>query len=114
MPRAGLRIDAGFCTRARCLQRVGARFRASLVQLRSRFAPLTAPLFRACGRTASRPRQAWLHNRKETTMSNEQNTKALPTHRIYSVSRNGEKKATWQEIGAAWPHKDGKGFNLQF
>lgn len=47
-------------------------------------------------------------------MSNKQNTKALPTHRVYSVSKNGEKKATWQEIGAAWPHKDGKGFNLTF
>jgi hypothetical protein len=45
-------------------------------------------------------------------MSNE--TKTLPAYRIYSVSRNGEKKATWQEIGAAWKHKDGKGFNLQF
>jgi hypothetical protein len=42
------------------------------------------------------------------------NTKALPTHRVYSVSKNGEQKSTWQEIGAAWPHKDGKGFNLTF
>ena len=47
-------------------------------------------------------------------MSNEQNAKALPTHRVYSVARNGDKKAIWQEIGAAWPHKDGKGFNLTF
>ncbi len=47
-------------------------------------------------------------------MSNKQNAKALPTHRVYSVSKNGEEKATWQEIGAAWPHKDGKGFNLSF
>ncbi len=42
-----------------------------------------------------------------------QNNKT-PAYRVYSVSRNGEKKAVWQEIGAAWPHKDGKGFNLQF
>ena len=47
-------------------------------------------------------------------MSNKQNTKALPTHRVYSVATQGEKKTTWQEIGAAWPHKDGKGFNLTF
>ena len=47
-------------------------------------------------------------------MSNETNPKARPTHRIYSVTKNGDSKANWQEIGAAWPHKDGKGFNLKF
>ncbi len=48
-------------------------------------------------------------------MSNKQTAKTnLPSHRIYSVSNTGSKKAAWQEIGAAWPHKDGKGFNLQF
>lgn len=47
-------------------------------------------------------------------MSNATETKALPAYRIYSVSRNGEKKAVWQEIGAAWKHKDGKGLNLDF
>jgi hypothetical protein len=47
-------------------------------------------------------------------MSNDSNTKALPTHRIYSVMKNGDKKASWQEIGGAWPHKDGKGFSLKF
>jgi len=46
-------------------------------------------------------------------MSNEQ-TKALPTFRIYSVAKTGDDKSTWQEIGAAWPHKDGKGLNLNF
>ena len=47
-------------------------------------------------------------------MSNDSNTKARPTHRIFSVTKNGDSKANWQEIGAAWPHKDGKGFNLKF
>jgi hypothetical protein len=47
-------------------------------------------------------------------MSNSKTEKTLPTHRVYSVSKNGDQKATWQEIGAAWPHKDGKGFNLTF
>jgi len=47
-------------------------------------------------------------------MSNDSNTKTRPTHRIYSVTKNGDSKANWQEIGAAWPHKDGKGFNLKF
>lgn len=47
-------------------------------------------------------------------MSNDSNTKTRPTHRIYSVAKNGDSKANWQEIGAAWPHKDGNGFNLTF
>lgn len=42
------------------------------------------------------------------------NTKALPTHRIYSVTKNGDKKPTWTEIGAAWRNRDGRGFNLTF
>jgi nitrous oxide reductase accessory protein NosL len=46
-------------------------------------------------------------------MSNDKTTKAAPTHRIYSVSKNGE-KTNWTEIGAAWPHKDKQGFNLTF
>ncbi len=35
-----------------------------------------------------------------------------PTHRAYAVqkSRGG---SHWTEIGALWPHKDGKGFNLK-
>lgn len=41
-------------------------------------------------------------------MSEKKTTNARPTHRIYSVSPNGEKKANWTEIGSAWPHKDGK------
>ena len=47
-------------------------------------------------------------------MSKTTEAKALPAYRIYSVSRNGDKKAVWQEIGAAWKHKDGKGLNLNF
>jgi len=48
-------------------------------------------------------------------MSNTKNAKTAPAYRIYSVLKNGnDKKATWQEIGAAWKHKDGKGLNLQF
>lgn len=34
-----------------------------------------------------------------------------PSHRIYAVTGNGQKKF-WQAIGAAWPHADGEGFNL--
>ena len=38
--------------------------------------------------------------------------KAPPTHRVYTVRGEGE-DAFWTRIGSAWPHKDGKGFNLQ-
>jgi len=40
-------------------------------------------------------------------------TKAAPAYRIFCVTKDGE-KSIWQEIGAAWKHKDGKGLNLQF
>jgi hypothetical protein len=41
--------------------------------------------------------------------TNTQTTGAKPTHRIYRVNGTG-KSATWREIGAAWPNKDGLGF----
>jgi hypothetical protein len=34
-----------------------------------------------------------------------------PTHRLYRVTGEG-KSAFWTPIGAAWPNKDGKGFNI--
>ncbi len=37
-----------------------------------------------------------------------------PTHRIYAVTKGKDDKSNWLEIGAAWPHKDGDGFNLRF
>ena len=46
-------------------------------------------------------------------MSND-TTKIRPSHRIYAVTRHDDDNATWTEIGAAWPNKDGKGFNLKF
>ena len=36
--------------------------------------------------------------------------KVRPTHRIFAVSKSGEKKF-WQPIGALWAHPDGQGFN---
>ena len=35
-----------------------------------------------------------------------------PTHRVYAVKSNDD-KSRWTEIGALWPHKDGKGFSLK-
>ena len=34
-----------------------------------------------------------------------------PTHIAYHV-REGSQKGHWTRIGAAWAHKDGKGFNI--
>ena len=35
-----------------------------------------------------------------------------PSHRAYYVAGEDD-KAFWHEIGAAWPHGDGNGFNLR-
>ena len=35
-----------------------------------------------------------------------------PSHLAYHV-RDGKDKGYFTRIGAAWPHKDGKGFNIQ-
>ncbi len=48
-------------------------------------------------------------------MSNDetQTTSAYaPTHTAYQV-REGSQKSYWTRIGAAWPHKDLMGFNIQ-
>jgi hypothetical protein len=36
----------------------------------------------------------------------------FPTHRAYAVTKHGA-KSYWREIGAAWSHSDGEGFNLK-
>lgn len=48
-------------------------------------------------------------------MSNEDTQTATgnaPTHIVYQV-RDGGQKGYWTRMGAAWAHKDGKGFNIQ-
>ncbi|WP_424973307.1 hypothetical protein [Dinoroseobacter sp. S76] len=34
-----------------------------------------------------------------------------PSHRLFHVTGEGE-QSNWTRIGAAWSHKDGKGFNI--
>ena len=34
-----------------------------------------------------------------------------PSHKVYAIEGEGE-EAFWTRIGSAWPHKDGKGFNI--
>lgn len=41
----------------------------------------------------------------------EQTNRSKPTHRLYLVKGTGD-NAKWAEIGAAWPHSDGKGFSI--
>lgn len=38
-------------------------------------------------------------------------TSNRPSHVVSIVDGEGD-NATWTEIGALWPHKDGRGFNL--
>ena len=35
-----------------------------------------------------------------------------PTHRVYSVIRREGQDDFWLNVGLAFPHKDGKGFNI--
>ena len=48
-------------------------------------------------------------------MSKKTEIKTQPAYRIFSIVEAGKEgeKAVWHELGAAWKHKDGKGFNLQ-
>ena len=35
-----------------------------------------------------------------------------PTHIVYQVRGEEGQKGFWTRMGAAWAHKDGKGFNI--
>jgi hypothetical protein len=70
---------------------------------------VTAPLFRLgleTGIEAAIEAGSQSKGKVMTTVS----TKSRPTHRIYAVTKSGDKKF-WQPIGALWAHADGKGFN---
>ncbi|KRR20997.1 hypothetical protein CQ14_35980 [Bradyrhizobium lablabi] len=40
------------------------------------------------------------------------NEKNQTPHGVFVVEGEGD-NAYWSKIGAAWPHQDGKGFNIQ-
>ncbi len=40
-------------------------------------------------------------------------TSKLPSHIAYHVRDRQGGDAVWTRIGGAWPHADGKGFNIQ-
>jgi hypothetical protein len=53
---------------------------------------------------------------RRTTMTDTTNTSSStkkPSHFAYQVRDRKGDKAFWTRIGAAWPHADGKGFNIQ-
>ena len=72
---------------------------------------MTRPLLRKASSPGIEAAIPAAHRGKEKTMTKD-NTASRPTHRIYAVAKRGD-KTFWQEIGAAWSHKDGKGFNLK-
>ena len=40
-------------------------------------------------------------------------TNSAPTHNVFTVEDRGkDEDPFWLKIGAAWAHKDGKGFNI--
>lgn len=39
--------------------------------------------------------------------------KTKPTYRVFAVRGQEGRKADWFEIGAAWAHQDGQGFNVK-
>ncbi|PDT64280.1 hypothetical protein CO683_39185 [Bradyrhizobium ottawaense] len=46
-------------------------------------------------------------------MANRSSTKSKkPTHEAFVAIGEGE-SAFWAKLGAAWPHDDGKGFNVE-
>jgi hypothetical protein len=41
-------------------------------------------------------------------------TAKRPTHRVYAVTdRPDNAKPFWTAIGAAWPHRDGRGYSVE-
>jgi hypothetical protein len=42
----------------------------------------------------------------------EKDESRLPTHRAFSVIRREGQDDFWLNVGLAFPHKDGKGFNI--
>jgi hypothetical protein len=48
-----------------------------------------------------------------TDSTNNQPASKSPTHIAYHVRNREGSEGFWTRIGAAWPHADGNGFNIQ-
>lgn len=44
---------------------------------------------------------------------NNESVSKAPSHIVYQVRDREGQKGIWTRIGSAWPHADGKGFNVQ-
>jgi hypothetical protein len=53
-----------------------------------------------------------IKNTANVTHAATNGTKRLPSHRVYAVTKR-EERNFWREIGAAWEHEDGEGFNIR-
>jgi hypothetical protein len=49
-----------------------------------------------------------------TTPAETGKTTKKPSHTAYSIRERDGKDSKWTEIGVAFPHKDGKGFDILF
>ena len=47
------------------------------------------------------------------SQTNNTATSKAPTHVAYQVRDREGGKGFWTRMGAAWPHADGRGFNIQ-
>ena len=47
------------------------------------------------------------------TKTNAKTENARPTHGVFQVTEKENGKKFWTRLGAAWAHKDGKGFNIR-
>jgi hypothetical protein len=54
-----------------------------------------------------------LKRRLHMTDTNTQPTSKAPSHVAYQVRERKGGNSFWTRIGSAWPHADGKGFNIQ-
>lgn len=54
-----------------------------------------------------------MSNETSTEVNTNINLTHRPTHRLFHVTKDANGKNLWNQIGAAWPHKDGQGFNLR-
>lgn len=48
-----------------------------------------------------------------TNQSSEAPATKAPSHIAYQIREREGSSGFWTRIGAAWPHKDGNGFNIQ-
>jgi hypothetical protein len=48
------------------------------------------------------------------TRTDSSTKKNRPAYRIYAINKKAGRKPQWTTIGAAWPHKDGQGFALDY